>query len=52
MLEVLGIDKLEAICADQVYRKEDKRLRGDRDAWTRLSQNILEVDKLKGDSGK
>ena len=48
----MGIDKLEEICADRVNRKEDKSLRGNRNAWTCLSQNIWEIDKLNGVWGK
>ena len=39
----MGIDKLEEICADQVNRKEDKKLRRNRNAWTCLSQSIWEM---------
>ena len=47
----MRIDKLEEICADQVNRKKDKNLRGNGNAWTCLSQNIWEIDKLKGVQG-
>ena len=48
----MGVDKLEWTCADQVDRKEDKRLGGDRNAWACLSQDKWEIDKLKGVWGK
>ena len=44
----MGIDKLEPICADQVNWKENDKLRGNRNAWTCLSQSMWDIDKLEG----